>query len=41
LGELLGGDHGRAEIARADTWMHSQKIQNPACMTSMILAKLV
>ncbi len=40
LGELIGGDRGQAEIARADQWMTDQKIQNPARMASMILAKL-
>jgi eukaryotic-like serine/threonine-protein kinase len=39
-GELVGGDRGQAEIALADRWMVDQKIQNPACMTSMILVKL-
>ena len=40
LGELVGGDRGQAEVARADRWMTDQKIQNPAGMTSMILTKL-
>ncbi len=40
LGELIGGDRGQAEVARADHWMTDQKIQNPACMASMILARL-
>ena len=40
LGELIGGDRGQADVARADHWMTDQKIQNPACMASMILAKL-
>jgi hypothetical protein len=40
LGELKGGDGGQAEIADADRWMADQKIQNPARMASMILAKL-
>ena len=39
-GELAGGDRGQADVARADRWMADQKIQNPAAMTSMILAKL-
>jgi serine/threonine protein kinase len=41
LGELTGGDWGHAEVARADHWMTDQKIENPACMASMILAKLI
>jgi serine/threonine protein kinase len=40
MGELAGGDRGHADIARADQWMTDQKIENPACMASMILAKL-
>ena len=40
LGELTGGDRGQANVARADQWMTDQKIQNPAGMASMILAKL-
>jgi hypothetical protein len=40
LGELTGGDRGQAEVARADGWMHDQKVQNPARMACMILAKL-
>ena len=40
LGELIGGDRGQADVARADHWMTDQKIQNPACMASMILARL-
>jgi hypothetical protein len=40
LGELIGGDRGQAEVALADRWMADQKIQNPASMASMILAKL-
>jgi eukaryotic-like serine/threonine-protein kinase len=40
LGEMLGGDRGQADIARADQWMTDQKIRNPAGMSSMILARL-
>ena len=40
LGELTGGERGQADITRADQWMSDQKIQNPACMASMILAEL-
>ena len=40
MGELVGGDRGNAEVARADRWMADQKIQDPAGMTSMVLVKL-
>ena len=40
LGELMGGDSGQADVAHADHWMTDQKIQNPACMAAMILARL-
>jgi hypothetical protein len=40
LGELIGGDKGQVEIADTDRWMSDQKIQNPACMASMILARI-
>ena len=30
LGKLIGGDEGRALIARADAWMIDQGISNPA-----------
>jgi tRNA A-37 threonylcarbamoyl transferase component Bud32/tetratricopeptide (TPR) repeat protein len=40
LGELIGEPRGRAEIARSEQWMTDQKIQDPARMASMILAKL-
>ena len=29
LGELIGGDEGRAQVDRADSWMRQQTIQNP------------
>jgi hypothetical protein len=29
LGEILGGDEGRAQVERADAWMRQQTIQNP------------
>jgi eukaryotic-like serine/threonine-protein kinase len=36
LGEVLGGDHGGALIAEAETWMRTQKIRNPLLMTRML-----
>jgi hypothetical protein len=35
LGEILGGDEGRAHIERSAAWMREQKIQNPARMTDV------
>jgi hypothetical protein len=35
LGEILGGDEGRAEVERADSWMKKQTIQNPARMADV------
>ena len=35
LGEILGGDEGRAQIERADSWMRQQGIQNPARMADV------
>jgi hypothetical protein len=35
LGELLGGEEGRALVAQADSWMRSQSIRNPARMVAM------
>jgi eukaryotic-like serine/threonine-protein kinase len=40
LGELIGGDRGRAEVRRADGWMSEQKIHDPARMAAMILVEL-
>ena len=36
LGKLVGGDEGRALIARADAWMIGQGITNPARMAAGI-----
>jgi serine/threonine protein kinase len=36
LGELIGGDQGRALIARAREWMQSQSIRNPDRMAAML-----
>src|SRR5205823_8980450 len=35
LGELLGGDEGKAQRERADSWMRQQKIQDPARMANI------
>jgi eukaryotic-like serine/threonine-protein kinase len=35
LGEILGGDEGRAHVERADRWMREQTIQNPARMANV------
>jgi tetratricopeptide (TPR) repeat protein len=35
LGELTGGDAGRELIARGDSWMATQNIQNPERMTAV------
>ncbi|MFI5454983.1 MAG: hypothetical protein ACHRXM_05980 [Isosphaerales bacterium] len=35
LGEILGGDEGRAQVERADSWMSRQGIQNPARMADV------
>jgi tetratricopeptide (TPR) repeat protein len=35
LGEILGGDEGRAQVDRADSWMRQQGIQNPARMADV------
>ena len=38
LGELLGGDDGRALVDEADGWMMSQGIRNPARMAALYAA---
>ncbi len=35
LGEILGGDQGRAQLERADSWMNQQGIRNPARMADV------
>ena len=35
LGEILGGEEGRAQMERADSWMRQQGIQNPARMADV------
>jgi hypothetical protein len=35
LGEILGGDEGRAQIQTADSWMNQQGILNPARMADV------
>jgi eukaryotic-like serine/threonine-protein kinase len=35
LGEIVGGDEGRAQVERADSWMREQTIQNPARMADV------
>jgi serine/threonine protein kinase len=36
LGDLAGGDEGRAAVARADNWMKGQGIQNPARLSALL-----
>ncbi len=38
LGEILGGDAGRDQVERADSWMRQQGIQNPARMADVFAA---
>jgi serine/threonine protein kinase len=38
LGEILGGEEGRAHVALADSWMREQTIQNPARMADVFAA---
>ncbi len=35
LGEILGGDPGRAQMEQADSWMNQQDIRNPARMADV------
>ena len=35
LGEMLGGDEGRALVETADAWMRSETIVNPERMTEV------
>ena len=35
LGEILGGDEGRAHVEQADSWMRQQAIRNPARMAEV------
>ena len=35
LGEILGGEFGRAHVEKADSWMRQQTIQNPARMADV------
>ncbi len=35
LGEILGGDQGRAQVEQADSWMNQQDIRNPARMADV------
>jgi hypothetical protein len=36
LGQLRGGDEGRALVEQADAWMRQQEIQRPDRWTAMI-----
>ncbi len=36
LGQLLGGDEGRALVASADAWMTNQQIRNPSRMVAVL-----
>ena len=35
LGEILGGDEGRAHVEKADSWMRQQTIRDPARMADV------
>jgi hypothetical protein len=37
LGQLIGGDDGRAMVVQADGWMTAQTIKNPVRMTAMLV----
>ena len=41
LGEILGGDEGRAQVERADSWMRQQGIQNPVRMADVFAPVVV
>lgn len=41
LGELIGGDAGRAAVVSSEDWMRGQEIRDPARMAGMILANLI
>jgi hypothetical protein len=38
LGQILGGEEGRAQLERADSWMNQQGIRNPARMADVFAA---
>jgi hypothetical protein len=41
LGELVGGEEGRALVAWADSWQRSQAVRNPARMVALLAAVYV
>jgi serine/threonine protein kinase len=41
LGEVLGGHEGQSHVARADSWMTQQTIQNPSRMADLFAAVVV
>ncbi len=41
LGEILGGDEGRAQVERADSWMMQQTIRNPARMADVFAPAVI
>ena len=40
LGEIIGGDDGRAHVQEADAWMTAQQIRNPARMANVFAAEV-